>query len=285
MLELTNPWALALLPLPLLMRLLPAYKESRDSVRVPFFDKLVELKAVELFWQGIPGEADAAGHLERIRSRVDRFEQKISEIDEKQARLQAQIDRRNDELAYLHQEVQEAYEREERRREEFVIEREISPVPYRAMIMPWTKQTESERRFHRAVLVAMLICIFFGILIPQVNVPLPNYTAAVVKIPERLARLVKKEPPRPSPAPKPVPKEPEEETQKMKDESKPEPEKKKPDKALKNKTSAPEPPKVAKKGGGKTSEARKTLTIAIIPRASPARTSDTNRENWHGVCA
>ena len=44
-------------------------------------DKLVELKAVELFWQGIPGEADAAGHLERIRSRVDLFEQKIRDID------------------------------------------------------------------------------------------------------------------------------------------------------------------------------------------------------------
>ena len=43
MIELTHPWALALLALPLLMRLLPAYKESRDSVKVPFFDKLVEL--------------------------------------------------------------------------------------------------------------------------------------------------------------------------------------------------------------------------------------------------
>ena len=43
MVELVHPWALLLLPLPLLMRLLPAYKESRDSVRVPFFDKLVEL--------------------------------------------------------------------------------------------------------------------------------------------------------------------------------------------------------------------------------------------------
>ncbi len=43
MLELVHPWALALLALPLLMRLLPAYKESRDSIRVPFFDKLVEL--------------------------------------------------------------------------------------------------------------------------------------------------------------------------------------------------------------------------------------------------
>ncbi|PLW70768.1 vWA domain-containing protein [Pseudohalioglobus lutimaris] len=43
MIELAYPWALLLLPLPLLMRLLPAYKESRDSVRVPFFAKLVEL--------------------------------------------------------------------------------------------------------------------------------------------------------------------------------------------------------------------------------------------------
>ncbi len=43
MLELAHPWALALLLLPFVMLLLPAYKESRDSVKVPFFDKLVDL--------------------------------------------------------------------------------------------------------------------------------------------------------------------------------------------------------------------------------------------------
>lgn len=43
MLELAHPWALLLLPLPVLMRLLPAYKEQRDAVRVPFFEALVEL--------------------------------------------------------------------------------------------------------------------------------------------------------------------------------------------------------------------------------------------------
>lgn len=43
MIELAHPWALVLLVLPLLMRLLPAYKESRDSIRVPFFDKLLAL--------------------------------------------------------------------------------------------------------------------------------------------------------------------------------------------------------------------------------------------------
>ncbi len=43
MFELANPWMLLLLLLPLFMLLLPAYKESRDSVKVPFFDKLVTL--------------------------------------------------------------------------------------------------------------------------------------------------------------------------------------------------------------------------------------------------
>ena len=43
MYELAHPWALLLLALPLAMWLLPAYRESRDSVRVPFFDKLVNL--------------------------------------------------------------------------------------------------------------------------------------------------------------------------------------------------------------------------------------------------
>jgi len=43
MFELTYPWALLLLALPLLMRLVPTYKERRDAVKVPFFDKLVEL--------------------------------------------------------------------------------------------------------------------------------------------------------------------------------------------------------------------------------------------------
>jgi Ca-activated chloride channel family protein len=43
MIELEYPWALLLIFLPVFMLLLPAYKESRDSVKVPFFDKLVEL--------------------------------------------------------------------------------------------------------------------------------------------------------------------------------------------------------------------------------------------------
>lgn len=36
------PWALLLLPLPLLMRRLPPYREAQNAVRVPFFERLLE---------------------------------------------------------------------------------------------------------------------------------------------------------------------------------------------------------------------------------------------------
>lgn len=44
MFEFANPWMFIALPLPLLVHwLFPAYKESQDSIRVPFFQRLVEL--------------------------------------------------------------------------------------------------------------------------------------------------------------------------------------------------------------------------------------------------
>jgi len=48
MFEFGNPWMFVLLPLPLLVRwLIPAYQESQDSIRVPFFQRLVELTGQE----------------------------------------------------------------------------------------------------------------------------------------------------------------------------------------------------------------------------------------------
>jgi Ca-activated chloride channel family protein len=45
MLELAYPYWLLLLPAPLLLRLFPAFRHSRDSVKVPFFSRLLELSS------------------------------------------------------------------------------------------------------------------------------------------------------------------------------------------------------------------------------------------------
>lgn len=205
-------------------------------------DKLGELEADKLFWEGIPEAKDSAGHVERLRSRIARFEEEISGILEKQHALQEQIKQCLAQLDDLHEEVREAYEREEQRKDEFVLEREVSPVPYRPMTMPWTKEAESERRFRRAVLVALLICFVFGGPIPLIKVPIPDRSDTMVKIPERLAKLVKEELPKPPPVRKPEPKKDKEEPKKAKEE--PKPDQQKPE----------QPPKVA---ADDTSAARK----------------------------
>jgi hypothetical protein len=176
-----------------------ADKQRYDALRdiCDALDKLGGMEAGELFWEGVPEVKDAPGHLARLRRRVADFEGEIREVLERQEALKAQGNQHLDELDYLYEEVRDAHAREERRKEEFIIEREASPVPYRMMIMPWTKEGESERRFRRALLVAFLLSIGLGYLIPLVTVPVPDRSAMGVEIPERLAMLVKKEPPKP----------------------------------------------------------------------------------------
>ncbi|MGD8702252.1 MAG: AgmX/PglI C-terminal domain-containing protein [Desulfosarcina sp.] len=191
-------------------------------------DKLEEHKAGELFWKGIVALDVADGHLKKVRARISRFEERISGVLEKQATLQEEIDRRRDELDFLYDEVDQAHEREQRRKEEFIIEREISEIPFRKMIMPWTKEAESERRFRRAVVVALLVCFVLGSVVRWITVPVPDRSVEVVEIPERLAKLVKNEPPIPAPPPKPKP-QPKEEAPKPEEITKSKPEKPKKD--------------------------------------------------------
>jgi hypothetical protein len=69
------------------------------------------------------------------------------------------------------------------------------------MVMPWNNQDEGEKRYRQTLLVALLLSIGFGALIPLWQLPVPDRTA-VVEVPERLAMLVKKEQAKPAPAPK-----------------------------------------------------------------------------------
>jgi hypothetical protein len=157
-------------------------------------DTLGKLKADELFWDGVADADRAAGLLEQARRRVARFQGEIGGVLEKQAALKERISRCLDELARLQEAVRSAYDREARREEEYVIEREISPVPPRL----WSREAGSERPFRKILLVALLFSVFFGTLIPLLKVPEPVRPAVVV-VPERLVSMLRKEPPKPVP--------------------------------------------------------------------------------------
>jgi len=163
-------------------------------------DRLGELKAGELFWAGLAEQQNAEAHMKRARNRVTLFEGDISGILEKKATLQGEINRCLDELAYLQEEVRDAYERDERREEEFSIDREISPVPNHSMAIPGDNDSESERRFRRSLLLALLFYILFGAVIRLWVLPPPE-RPVVAEVPERLVSMLRREPPRPAPEP------------------------------------------------------------------------------------
>jgi hypothetical protein len=80
--------------------------------------------------------------------------------------------------------------------------------------MFWTKKSEDEKRYRKVLFLTLLLCILAGLLIPLYQLPIPD-RAEVVEIPERLAKVIKQQPPKPKPKPpKPEKKKPEEQKKK-----------------------------------------------------------------------
>lgn len=164
--------------------------------------RLEELEASQLFWGDIAEVKDVSGHIERVQSRIALFDSEIRGVLERHTHLKTQLEQREEELDYLYDDIRNAYAREERRKDEFVIEREISAVPQRVSVMPWSYDSEGERRYRRSVLLALLLSFLLSGIVYLVKLPpIPRPVVAVV--PERLAKLIRKEERKPEPVKKP----------------------------------------------------------------------------------
>lgn len=182
---------------------LSADRQRFDALREAcnLLERLEQLEAGELFWGEVPEVPDPAGRVARVRTRVARFDDHIGGILTKQTDLKAHANRCVDELDCLYEDIHDAHARDERREEEFAIVRELSEVPEHELVMPWSHNAESERRYRRAISTAMLLSLLLSIVIRIVHVP-PPLRPAVVEVPERLAMMVRKEH-KPEPVKKP----------------------------------------------------------------------------------
>jgi len=186
-------------------------------------EKLDEIGANELFWSGLVEEDQVGDQLQKLRDKAAFFERRIKKVNDKRFAILEQLNERQTAIEYLLEEIEYLREREEEAKHGYIIEREAKPQPYRAMVMPWTKKNEDEKKYRKVLFLTLLICILLGLWIPQLQLPIPD-RAEVVEIPERLAKVIKKpEVPKPKPKPKPEEKKPEEPKKKDK-EKKPTPE-------------------------------------------------------------
>ncbi|WP_455207591.1 AgmX/PglI C-terminal domain-containing protein [Kaarinaea lacus] len=164
-------------------------------------EKLSEIGGNELFWSGLASNDEIDNHLKRLRDQASFFERRIKKVTDRRDVALNEIKTRQYEIEYLLDEIDILKDQIEESKHEYIVERDIQPIPYRVVVMPWTKQGKDEKKFRKILLFTLLLCILAGWLIPLYEVPIPD-RAEVVEIPERLAKLLKKEKPKPPPKPK-----------------------------------------------------------------------------------
>ncbi len=169
-------------------------------------EELDDLGAARLFWGEQGDSADPVEHLHNARRKIDAFAEAIARLEEGRRSIIDKINDQNDVLDYLHYDLRDAIEREESRKQEWLIERDIENVPYRAQVMPWARGCEEDKRFRKSLGASLAASLMIALLAGTIALPIVD-RKTVNELPERVAKLVRQErtpPPPPVPVEEPI---------------------------------------------------------------------------------
>jgi hypothetical protein len=146
-------------------------------------DALGELRSLggaQLFWGTAEAVATGEDQLGRVRERVTAFEVRVGELEARRQSTREQIDQEQYRAGLIEDELFEAQEAEERRKQEWIVEREISGLHSRPLTMPWTWGAEDDRRFEKSLLSTLAVALLLTLILPLIRLPLappPEETA------------------------------------------------------------------------------------------------------------
>jgi outer membrane biosynthesis protein TonB len=166
-------------------------------------EELKELGAASLFWGEWVEPERIEEQLRGVRDRVSEFQAQLGELDEGRQAILTKIKLEEENLKILGEDIYHVREAEERKKLEWVVERDVSSVPFRVQIMAWARGGEDDIRFRKALGGSLLAGLVLGLLLPMINLPLPK-PFVPDDMPKRLAQLVRQEQAKPIPKPAPV---------------------------------------------------------------------------------
>ncbi len=169
-------------------------------------DQLKQAGASELFWNGQAAGYDPENQLRRARNSVLAFEHKIGVIEGRRGQVQAEIRTETATLRRLQHELAEIEDENEQLRNEFPVYRDVADIPYHALVMPWSRGGEDDRRYRKIFLLSLLFSFLIGSALVYFK---PTHEKKQEEIlPEHIAELVVKK----KEEPKPVEKKPQDRT-------------------------------------------------------------------------
>ena len=161
-------------------------------------EELDDIGAGHLFWDGHGDERGA--RIDYARGQIEDFKAEIARVEERREEVLAKIEGQNVELDYLHYDLQDILEQQESQSNEWVVERDEAPSPYRALVMPWTRGCQEDERFRRSLATSLATSIGIALMLSMIAIPIRE-RAADIELPERVAKLVREERALPPPAP------------------------------------------------------------------------------------
>lgn len=187
-------------------------------------DKLYVTGGAALFWGEGTSEDANVEHVRRVRERVAVFDAKVKQIEDRRDDVVDRIKQQQSHAAFMEDVLFEALEEEERRQQEWIVEREISRLPAYKASMPWTRGGEEDKRFRKSAGTVLLLCLIFALVVP--HIPLPaRILKPETQVPERIVRLLieshpkpqtpTREPPKPKLEEKPAEQKPSQEEPKL----------------------------------------------------------------------
>ncbi len=163
-------------------------------------EELDNLGANELFWDEGSAPEYRADRLRYVQRKIDGFGEQIADVQARREALVDKIGNQNNVLDVLHYDLQDAMEREEARRDEWLVERELDDLPYRPQVMPWASVGEEDKRLKKSLGSSVTASLLFAILVSLVAIPVLEKDEPA-ELPERMAKLVRQER---TPPPEPV---------------------------------------------------------------------------------
>ena len=162
-------------------------------------DSLSELDvagAAELFWNRASTGYSPEPQLQKAHERVAAFADKVADIEVRRDQVQQEIELETGNLRRLNGELVALEEEAEALREEFRVFRDPSEIPYRPLVMPWSRNGEDDRRYRKIFVASVFVSLGVGSLVVLFKPAYEKRQEAF--IPEHVAELVvrKKEEPK-----------------------------------------------------------------------------------------
>ena len=153
-------------------------------------EELEDLGAGHLFWDERSGANRSDEQIRYARRRMEDFGEEVAAVEERRQVIVEKIGGQNHVLDCLHYDLRDAMEREESRKNEWEVERELDEIPFRAQVMPWSRGGEEDQRFRKSLGTSLAASIAVTLLLSMIALPIVD-RSTVNELPERVAKLMR----------------------------------------------------------------------------------------------